>query len=89
MANTSKREGLLEAIQTENAKGLNRVKCTVLKVLTGLSDEDQADLLTAIANDKIRATTIAKVLTDRGHVITEFSVRRHRQKRCSCGSIRG
>ena len=88
MANTSKRAGLLDAIQTENNKGLNRVKCSVLKVLQTLAEDDQADLLTAIANENIRATVIAKVLTERGCTISDFSVRRHRLKRCACGSIR-
>jgi len=88
MANTSKREGLLEEIDRENSKGPNRVKCSVWLVLSELSEQDKDDLVAALDNPNIKATVIATVLTNRGYVISDFSVRRHKLKRCACGRIK-
>lgn len=86
LASTKKQERLLDAIKQENDTGLNKPKCHVAKVLESLSDEDRADLLAALEQRELRATVIAKVLTNRGYPISEFSIRRHKLQRCQCGS---
>lgn len=86
LASTRKRESLLDAIKQENDTSQKKPKCHVAKVLESLSDEDRADLLAALEQPDLRSTVIAKVLTNRGYPVSEFSIRRHKLKRCQCGS---
>ena len=61
------------------------VRCTVAKALKQLPDDQTAKVLAALGNDKIAGTAIAKALSAvSGLSISEFSLNRHRRKKCTC-----
>lgn len=88
LSSTPKREGLLDEIKRENSTVKNRPKCGVALVLSELLDVDRADLLEALENKNLRSSVISKVLKSRGFYVSEFSIRRHKLKRCLCGSTK-
>ena len=61
------------------------VRCSVAKALKAIPDDQAAKVLAALGNDKIAGTAIAKALTAvSGITISEFSLNRHRRKKCTC-----
>ena len=58
--------------------------CKVSRLAAELSKEDY-DILAAALNDPRWSTTaLANALTERGFVIGDGAVRKHRQKTCCC-----
>ena len=59
-------------------------RCTVALLLRGLTDDDRADLETALANPAIPASAIHRALHKRGHSIGDTTLQRHRRGTCRC-----
>jgi hypothetical protein len=59
--------------------------CAVRKLLERLDDSDQAILTRALADeDTWPAKTLTRALADKGLVISDGPIRKHRANRCSC-----
>jgi hypothetical protein len=58
--------------------------CSVDIMLANLSAEDKKDFDDACADPTIASSTIARVLSRRGHTIRQEAIRRHRKKECRC-----
>jgi methionine salvage enolase-phosphatase E1 len=58
--------------------------CTVSLVRDTLPPAEQAEYDDAIGNLRFPATTIAKVLRERGHKIEAEAIQRHRRRSCQC-----
>ena len=73
---------LLEDIREESAaKG---PPCGLQPLMDSLSTADRTDLETALADQSIYGSTIAKVLRARGYSLADATLRRHRKGDCSC-----
>ena len=62
--------------------------CSVYRVREALSKADQADLDTALADNGIAGSQIARALSARGHKVKGDTVQRHRKGDCACGRAR-
>ncbi len=58
--------------------------CAVKRIIGDLSKDDAADLTKALENTSIPAAHIARVLRNRGHVISDKVLSKHRRKDCAC-----
>jgi hypothetical protein len=71
-----------EALSLSDERQVNT--CMVGDILDRLVDPERSDLLRAFADNSLRGTIIAEVLTNRGHKISSHTVQRHRRGACSC-----
>lgn len=58
--------------------------CKVRTLLESLSDADQKILVEAMASESWTHMALASQLKNRGLDMTPETLRKHRQKRCSC-----
>lgn len=59
--------------------------CAVRSILEGLSDSDQKILRDALGNvDAWSNNGLATALGERGLIISDGPIRKHRSKRCTC-----
>lgn len=58
--------------------------CGVTKTVEAMDKKDAADLLAAIDDNTIMATSISRVLARRGFVLKPDAIRRHRKRDCRC-----
>ena len=73
-----------DALLTEYAPAYP-VRCTVTKALQSLPEDQATKVRRALANPDVAGTAIAKALTAvSGITISEFSLNRHRRKKCTC-----
>jgi hypothetical protein len=64
---------------------VKELPCAVRKVLERLDESDQSILLKALADEETwPAKTLARVLADRGLMVSDGPIRKHRGNRCSC-----
>lgn len=76
--------GLAEDLSGLVDEPLGRSKCSIGVVLSSLESVDRAALLDALADNAVRATSLARVLRTHGHRVAEQAVRRHRRQECRC-----
>jgi hypothetical protein len=78
--------GLLDDIQTANDEATRPNRCVIQKVLEQLSDEDQKDLIVALADPGIMHVAIARALRNRGFEIGTHgkTISTHRKGQCGC-----
>lgn len=76
--------GLMDDIKQANAASKQGPVCKVAVILEGMAEAERAELKAALADQGIRGTVIARVLTDRGHSISGQTISYHRRKACSC-----
>lgn len=74
--------GLLDELKAEEPPPKHL--CSVAKVLDAMSKQDAEDLLAAMSDGNIMATSIARVLQRHGHDLKPEAVRRHRKRECRC-----
>lgn len=74
--------GLLDEFKNEGQRP--RLACRVALVIGALSDDEAADLRTALADPVITAAAIMRVLERKGHKLPDGTITRHRRKECSC-----
>ena len=82
----AKRMGLLDKMRADSRPGQHG--CRVALILKRLDVTDRADLEAALDDTEITATAIGRVMTDAGYKVSEFQVRKHRGRGCSCGQPR-
>ena len=64
---------------------VKRTPCKVRTILEQLDEKDQSILLAALADDEAwSGNSLARALSQRGLVITEKPIRKHRNRECSC-----
>lgn len=82
--------GLLDEFRaTQRVLARNGKVCSMERIAAALSDDERAELEDALRLDSgIRHTTIARVLTERGHKVSDGTVAYHRNRRCSCDGPR-
>lgn len=80
----AKQSLLEELLHSQRQEG----RCSLRKILKALSAGDRSDLVAALKDDRIYATTIQAVLKERGYDISDSSIRRCR-KSCDCGALDG
>lgn len=73
---------LLEEIVGRNT--VRRTSCSVGTLLKDLDPQDRADLTEAFNNPAIMSSAIARALRNRGHKLGDYTIRRHRDLKCSC-----
>jgi len=66
------------------ALGQRRLPCRTRDLATTLDEEDRVTFLDAVENSNISLLMLSRVMTDRGTPISTDSLRKHRQKVCSC-----
>jgi hypothetical protein len=71
---------LLEGM--EPAKKLTTCKIRTYKITLGVND--QMILIDALANPVWTNAALSRALTDRGLVVSDKTIKAHREKRCSC-----
>lgn len=59
-------------------------RCTAGLLIEGLDPAYRAEVLTALRDQTIYASTIASLLAEDGHVIASETLNRHRRGRCNC-----
>lgn len=59
-------------------------KCTVLRIMRQLSDDDLATLQAMLDDDTITSVKIALALKMVGHSVSPTTVGRHRRRECRC-----
>ena len=65
----------------------NRKPCGVKLVLGKLDKKDHATLVAVMADESVDSAHIYRALTVEGHSVSAQTIRRHRRKECSCGSV--
>jgi DNA-binding HxlR family transcriptional regulator len=64
---------------------VKRTPCKVRTILEQLDEKDQSILLAALADHEAWTSNgLARALSQRGLVITEKPIRKHRNRECSC-----
>lgn len=64
---------------------VRRTPCKVRTILEQLDDNDRDILVKALADyDAWSGNSLARALSQRGLVITEKPIRKHRNRECSC-----
>ena len=64
---------------------VRRTSCKVRTILEELNDSDRAILEKALAeHDVWSGNALGRALSQRGFVITEKPIRKHRNRECSC-----
>ena len=76
--------GLLDDMK--NARPRVGGQCSVPGFLASLDETDRADVVAALADPLIAATSIAAILQGKGHRISATTLQRHRRGGCLCGS---
>ena len=74
--------GLLDELKKEEPPAKHI--CGVTKTLETMEKTDSADLLSALNDHGIMATSISRVLQRRGINLKPDAIRRHRKKDCRC-----
>lgn len=74
--------GLLDELKQEQPPPKH--VCGVTKVLETMDKKDADDLLAALNDNTIMATSISRVLQRRGINLKQDAIRRHRKKDCRC-----
>lgn len=74
--------GLLDEMRDETPPPKHL--CGVAVTLNNLDKKDAADLVEAMADPVIMATSISRVLHRRGIVLKPDAIRRHRKGECRC-----
>ena len=59
-------------------------RCSVAVIRDDLPPDDARDLIAAMADPTVHATTIAAVLKERGYQIRGDTIRRHIKHECNC-----
>lgn len=59
-------------------------ECSVARILRALDEDDRADLVTVLADERFIGKAIADALGQRGHRIGPETIRRHRRGDCLC-----
>lgn len=75
--------GLLDEIGNEPRLHTGR-RCSVDLVMVGLSKSDRDDLIAALDDLLIPATTITRVLERRNIELSASAINRHRRRECAC-----
>ena len=63
---------------------IRKFPCKVRTVKSELSEKDAAILETAVMNPVWPCRTLENELSNKGVTVSEKSIKRHREKRCSC-----
>lgn len=64
---------------------VRRTPCKIRTILDGLSENDQRILLLALEDvDSWSGNSLARALSQRGLLVTEKPIRKHRNNECSC-----
>lgn len=63
---------------------VRQTSCRIRTVKSELSDKDAAILETAVMNPVWPCKTLENELSNKGVTVSEKSIKRHREKRCSC-----
>jgi hypothetical protein len=74
--------GLLDELRSEEPPPKHL--CGVTKTVESLDKKDAADLVAAIEDATIMATSISRVLARRGLTLKPDAIRRHRKRECRC-----
>lgn len=74
--------GLLEDMKADEIK--KGPPCSLEVVLREMKNPDREDLLEAMKDPTIMATTISRVLARRGVKVGPQAIRRHRNGECRC-----
>ena len=75
--------GLMDEFKAEGTRP--RLQCRVKLVLHSLTEDEQWDLLSALADPVITAAAIERVLDRKGHKLPSGTITRHRRRECTCG----
>lgn len=59
--------------------------CRTKAILDALTGDDRKAVKAALEGTDFHSTQIADVLTQAGHQISDQTINRHRQGKCSCG----
>lgn len=73
---------LLDKFKAQKAR--SGPSCSVSRTLNALPEHDRVDLVAALADESISATTISEVLKGEGVTVSADMLRRHRKQRCAC-----
>jgi hypothetical protein len=64
---------------------VKRTPCKVRTILQQLDEKDEGILLKALTDDEAwSGNALARALSQRGLIITEKPIRKHRNSECSC-----
>lgn len=63
---------------------IRKFPCKVRTVKSELSEKDAAILETAVMNPVWPCRTLENALSSKGIVVSEKTIKQHREKRCSC-----
>ena len=75
--------GLMDDIRAHDVSG-NRARCSVEAMVAGVTGDDRADLMDALADHTVPATAIARAMQARGFDVKGGAVARHRRGACAC-----
>ena len=61
---------------------IRRVQCAIGIVVHSLNDQDRDALIAALADEAVRAASLARVLRTNGHSVSDHAMRRLRRREC-------